>query len=129
MNLIIEKIEWLKNRFLFKYKETESSQSISNVKEIINIFNDIKDMNIEEVKLDNILSKYYFGFTDTQEDVITKETDFNYGYTKEEKDKIRLDIHNIYQDILCSIVQIQQTPKEKITTLKDIDFTIEIPNE
>lgn len=66
MNLIIEKIEWLKNRFLFKYKETESSQSIANVKEIINIFNNIKAMNIEEVELDNILSKYYFGFTNTQ---------------------------------------------------------------
>ena len=129
MKLIIEKIEWLKNRFLFKYKEPESSQSISNTKEIINIFNNIKDMNIERVELDNILSKYYFGFTDTQDDIVTKETDFNYGYTKEEKDKIRLDIHNIYQDILCAIVQTRQIPKEKTSTLKNIDFTIEITNE
>lgn len=127
MNLIIEKIEWIKNRFLFKYKESENSQSIINLKAIINIFNNIQDMNIKEIELDNILSKYYFGFTHIQEDTATEQTDFSYGYTQKEQEKIRSDIQNIYKDVTLHIIKnlTNSTPQSDIT---NIDFNIEALN-
>ena len=127
MNLIIEKIEWIKNRFLFKYKESENSQSIINLKDIMNIFNNIQDMKIKEIELDNILSKYYFGFTDIQEDATIEQTDFNYGYTQKEQEKIRSDIQNIYKDVTLHIIK-NLNDSAPQSDIANIDFNIEAIN-
>src|SRR5210317_161868 len=118
MNHIIEKITWLKNRMLFKYRETKDSQAIKSIDMIDQYIYDLEKLNIESPILDQVLNQYYYGFSDDKTD---GELDFNYGYTKEERNKIKEDTINILKDIHLAMLQ-SRTIKDKI--LLNTDFEI-----
>ena len=118
MNHIIEKITWLKNRMLFKYGENKDSKAIKNIDILYQYIHNLENLTIESPILDRVLNKYYYGFND---DKTGGELDFNYGYTKEERHKIKEDTINLIKDINLEILQSYKVVDEK---LPDTDFEI-----
>lgn len=118
MNHIIEKITWLKNRMLFKHRENKDSQAINSIDILYQYIHDIENLNISSPILDQVLNKYYYGFS---EDKTDGELDFNYGYTKEEREKIKQDTINIIKDTHLAILQ-WHTIQDK--NLLNTDFEI-----
>jgi len=118
MNHIIEKITWLKNRMLFKHREKKDSQAVNSIEILCQYIYDLENLNVESPILDQVLNKYYYGFSD---DKTNSELDFNYGYTKEERKKIKEDTINIIKDTHLAILQ-SYTIKDQ--NLLNTDFEI-----
>lgn len=104
---------------LFKYRETKDSQAIKSIDMIYQYIYDLEKLNIESPILDQVLNQYYYGFSDDKTD---GELDFNYGYTKEERNKIKEDTINILKDIHLAMLQ-SRTIKDK--KLLNTDFEIQ----
>jgi len=118
MNHIIEKITWLKNRMLFKHREKKDSQAVNSIEILYQYIYDLENLNVESPILDQVLNKYYYGFSN---DKTNSELDFNYGYTKEERKKIKEDTINIIKDTHLAILQ-SYTIKDQ--NLLNTDFEI-----
>jgi hypothetical protein len=84
-------LEWIFNRLLYKHKEDPTY-----VDKAKNILKKIKSpkINITNNNLDKILSIYFIDFN------LDKEN--NIGYTEEERQRLRLSIKSIIQDVLIN---------------------------
>lgn len=91
MNNIVDILNWLANRMVFKYKEPKQSESINNIQKILNIFTNISKCGLTDDEIDVIIQKYFF------------EHGFDSDDTHE-KTKFRSNIKNIYIDTVSNIV-------------------------
>lgn len=96
---ILETIDWISNRLLYKYKEKQESEiftKIGLVKSYILSKNNHK-ISLTKNQLDDILSKYYADF------YLDGSDDLKIGYTEKQRDDIRSSVLCMAQDILdCS---------------------------
>ena len=91
-------LKWIKNRLVYRYKETEPDV-ITSLNCLINNHYFVLNELIKDKDLTDICKKYYADFDfDKPED--THEKDFTIGYTKEEKQKIKEFVQNIGKDLL-----------------------------
>lgn len=93
-------LAWLKNRCLFRYKETNDSTTIFYINSLSNIIENLQQCSIDESNLDLILSKYYFDFN---MDKSTNIDGFSIGFSENDRISLRKNITNIYKDIINNL--------------------------
>lgn len=91
----IQFIQWLINRLQFKYNCKPNDIIIQKLDEIIKALQPQPiHINISNLSLDKILSKYYVDF------MLDKCEDMNVGFTDNERVSFRNNIKNIVRDIV-----------------------------
>ena len=108
MNNIQQMLQWIKNRCLFKYKETPGSQTIWTLDQIYENYSTIESCNIPQECLDSIIGKYYFDFA---MDKTPNSDGLSIGFSDADRMVLRHNIINIYKDIVAHILAHKISPK------------------
>lgn len=91
-------LEWIFNRLEYRFKD--DPKNIDTAKKIINKIKN-PNLNIEDNNLDKIISKYYVDFYLDKQD--------NIGFSKNERDELRLMIKNLVKDVIYQRIPEQHT--------------------
>ena len=90
-------IQWMINRLIYKHSYAEDDIIIQSLYELKDYHIRHQSIQITDVDLDKIISKYYTDF------YFDKSEDFKIGFTDEDRKILRTTIRSITNDILGTI--------------------------
>lgn len=97
---ILELLDWISNRLLYKYRESEEAEIFQKIQTIKNYIIDRSEisLDINKEQLDTILVKYYADFYLDSSDYV------QIGYTEDQRNGIRNSVLSMAKEILdCSL--------------------------
>lgn len=90
-------IQWMINRLIYKHSYAEDDIIIQSLYKLKDYHIRHQSIQITDVDLDKIISKYYTDF------YFDKSEDFKIGFTDEDREILRTTIRSITNDILGTI--------------------------